>query len=398
MNQGQIDQGVFSEVRKLMAYLKMKGIKPILLANRRRTFTHSDGTKQDLYEALEQMFDDLLVVTRLRDPNIPPKPRKAATEFILNKMGWESNEVVYLGSSDDDMKTATNGGLLFLRATWYSNNTDYGFEFGAPKEVARFIDTLCLREHFWSHEIVDGEFEYYALAPFSTMRPDLKSYSQHAKAAAKFGQGQVDFWLGALVTSIYFTGIHKRIDYVTAYPGHQQGYGNQRMDDDLKTFGWCFNKAYLHDLIIRHTTATKLQHARNKGQHVDHHTQLNTIRLNPAPIRGNTRYKSPPTKKGKTVLLVDDFCTRGLSLDSGRKLIEKTGANTILVTWLKTINTDYNKIGEMGEYDPYEANTFENLQVGKVYNYRQHHTDTDASDELGATLHNYVNWDWPAWG
>ena len=396
LNQGEIDKNVFSEVKRLMAFLKLREIKPVLLANRPRTLKSKDGTKGDLYEALESEFDDLEIITRVRDSAVPPKPRKAATEYVLKKMGWQSNEVVYLGSSEDDMRTAINGGLLFLRATWYSNNTTYGFEFSEPKEVARFIDTLCLREHFWSHEVIDGDFEYYALAPFSTLRPDLKKYSQHARAAAKFGVGQVDFWLGALVTSIYFTGLHDRIDYVTAYPGHKAGYGNPKMDDDLRTFGWCFNKAYLHDLIIRHTTAKKLQHARINREFVDHHTQINTIQLNPSPKRGKSgTYKSPPTRRGKTVLLVDDFCTGGLSLDSGRKFIEQTGAKTILVTWLKTINSDYKTIGDMGNFDPYQVNTFQNVGTGKNYSYHQYHVDTDASDELGDTLANYVNWDWP---
>lgn len=396
LNQGDIVEQVFNEVEKLMAFLQLRGIKPVLLANRARVLTFKDGSKKDLYEALESKFDDLEVITRIRDPAVPSKPQKAVTEYVLRKMGWQCNEVVYLGSSDDDMRTAINGGLLFLRATWYSNNTDYGFEFSEPKEVARFIDTLCLREHFWSHEIIDGDFEYYALAPFSTYRPDLKNYSEHARDAAKFGRGQVDFWLGALATSLYFTGIHQRIHYLTAYPGHKAGYGNQQMNDDLRTFGKCFNKAYLQDLIIRHTTATKLQYARMRKEAVDHHNQINTIRLNPSPMRGqNNVYKKPPTRKGKTVLLVDDFCTGGLSLDSGRKFIEKTGAKTILVTWLKTINTDYQAIGDMGEFDPYDVNQFNDVPTGVRYNYHHYLSDRDASNELGDTLARYVNWDWP---
>ncbi|TKB01992.1 phosphoribosyl transferase [Alteromonas portus] len=396
LNQGDIDQQVFTEVEKLMAYLKLRGIKPVLLANQPRVLTSKDGSKRDLYDALEEKFDDLEIITRVRDSAVPSKPQKAVTEYVLKKMGWQSNEVVYLGSSDDDMRTSINGGLLFLRATWFNNNTDYGFEFSEPKEVARFIDTLCLRDHFWSHEIIDGDFEYYALAPFSTYRPDLKNYSEHAREAAKFGRGQVDFWLGALVTSLYFTGIHQRIDYVTAYPGHKRGYGNQQMDDDLRTFGKCFRKAYLHDLIIRHTTATKLQHARIRREAVDHHTQINTIKLNRSPQKNqNGVYTNPPVKRGKTVLLVDDFCTGGLSLDSGRKFIEQTGAKTILVTWLKTINTDYQTIGDMGEFNPYEENHFTDVPTGKSYNYHHYLVDHDASNELGGTLARYVNWDWP---
>ncbi|MGQ5485340.1 phosphoribosyltransferase [Photobacterium damselae subsp. piscicida] len=399
MNMGKIDATVFTEVEKLMAFFKLRGLKPVLLANKRRTITLNGSAPRDLYDYLDEHFPELTIFTRLRDPKIPFKKTKAATEYVLSEMGWESNEVVYIGSSHDDMITALHGSILFLRATWYSNKTDYGFEFSEPKEVARFIDTLCLREHFWSHEIIDGDFEYYALAPFSTSpyKPTFAKYSHNARAAAKFGQGDVDFWLGALVTSMYFTGIHKRIDFIAAYPGHSEGVDNDKMCGDLMTFGKCFNKGYLHDLIERHKTAIKSQTARINKIPIDHHNQLNTIKLNKLPTKNyKTVYKKAPVKKGKTVLLVDDICTAGWSLDAGRKYIEKTGAKTILVTWLKTINTNYCSIGDMDNFDPYEANTFAGIPMDKQYGYHEYHVDGVASEELGDHLELYLDWDWPA--
>lgn len=397
MNMGQIDQVVFHEVEKLMAFFKLRGITPILLANQQRFITNNEtGEKRDLYDTLDNHFKELIIFTRQRDEKVPPKPQAAATQYVLNEMGWESNEVVYIGSNNDDMRTAVNGNILFLRATWYSNNTEYGFEFSQPKEVARFIDTLCLREHFWSHEIIDGDFEYYALAPFSTYKEAFRKYSENARAAAKFGQGDVDFWLGALVTSMYFTGIYKRINFIAAYPSHAAGVDNDKMKNDLLTFGNCFRKKYLHNLIERHTTALKSQTARNQGVPLDHHNQLNTIKLNRLPTWNyNRAYANPPLGRGKTVLIVDDICTKGWSLDAARKYIEKTNAKTIMVTWLKTINTNYCTIGNLGNFNPYQANQFNNVQMAKEYNYNQYLVDPNASEELGDQLEQYLNWDWP---
>ncbi|MDC9502933.1 MULTISPECIES: hypothetical protein [unclassified Pseudoalteromonas] len=396
INTGKIKGDIFAEVEKLMTFFSLRGIKPVLLANRSWTITDNDGNKKDLYDALEAKFKDLAIFTRQRNPEIPPKPRAAATQYVLNEMKWESNEIVYIGSSDDDMRTAVNGRILFLRATWYSDNTNYGFEFGKPKELARFIDTLCLREHFWSHEIKDGDFEYYALAPFSTFKHAFKKYSENGRAAAKAGQGDVDFWLGALVTSMYFTGIHQRIDFIAAYPGHEAGVGNDKMNDDLMTFGKCFNKGYLHNLIERHTKATKSQNARREGKVIDHHNQLNTIKLNKLPTKNyNTEYKNPPLKRSKTVLLVDDICTKGWSLEAARKYIERTGAKTIMVTWLKTINTDIETIGVTPEFDPYQATLFTGIPSGKTYGYHAYHVDGAASLELSEQLQQYIDWDWP---
>ncbi|HCE2119592.1 TPA: phosphoribosyl transferase [Vibrio parahaemolyticus] len=396
VNTGQIKADVFAEVEKLMAFFTLRGIKPVLLANRSWTVTDHDDNEKDLFDALEGHFKDLAIFSPQRDDKVPHKPSSAATQYVLDEMKWDSNEVVFIGSRDDDMRTAVNGKMLFLRATWYSNNTDYGFEFSEPKELARFIDTLCLREHFWSHEIKDGDFEYYALAPFSTFKPEFRKYSENGRAAAKFGQGDVDFWLGALVTSMYFTGIHQRIDFIAAYPGHRAGVGNDKMNDDLMTFGKCFNKGYLHDLIERHTTATKSQNARREGKVIDHHNQLNTIKLNKLPTKNyNKPYKNAPLKRGKTVLLVDDICTKGWSLEAARKYVERTGAKTIMVTWLKTINTDIETIGATPAFDPYQATTFTNIPSGKTYGYHQYHVDGAASLELGDQLEQYIDWDWP---
>ncbi|MBB1340035.1 phosphoribosyl transferase [Pseudoalteromonas sp. SR45-6] len=387
---------IFSEVEKLVAFLKLRGITPVLLANRAWTITDKDGNKKCLFEALESHFNNLVIFTRQRDHKVPNKPQSAATEYVLKEMNWKSNEVVYIGSSINDMRTAVNGKILFLRATWYSNNLDYGFEFHEPKELARFIDTLCLRTHFWSFEINDKGFEYYALAPFSTYKPQFKKYSENARAAAKFGQGNVDFWLGALVTSMYFTGIYKSIDFIASYPGHKVGSGNDKMNDDLMTFGKCFNKGYLHDLVVRHKDALKSQTARNQGIKIDYHNQLNTIKLNKLPTKNYGKsYKNPPLQRGKTVLLIDDICTKGWSIDTARKYIEKTGAKVVMVTWLKTINTDFETIGELPNFNPYQVNDFEKIMPGKYYPYHSNLVDPNASEELGTQLQQYLDWDWP---
>lgn len=397
INSGSIKKNIFDEVGKFMAFLSLRGLKPVLLSNRSWTVSNnSNDNTEDGFSFLKNKFQDLEIFSPHIDRNIPFKPNKGATQYVLEKMGWQANEVLYIGSSEDDMRTAVNGKMLFLRATWYSDNTDYGFEFNEPKDMARFIDTLCLRQHFWSHMIKDGDFEYYALAPFSTLKTEFRKYSEDARLASKSGQGNVDFWLGALVTSMYFTGIHERIDFITAYPGHKKGVGNDKMENDLIIFGKCFNKAYLHDLIERHTDAIKSQTARQKKIPIDHHNQLNTIRLNQFPTRNlKKKYKHPPLKSGKTVLLIDDICTKGWSINAASKYINRTGVKVIMVTWLKTINVDIQEIGALPTFDPYSINNFQNISSGKTYGYHTFHVDQSASEELNEQFQQYINWEWP---
>ncbi|EAR62801.1 hypothetical protein [Neptuniibacter caesariensis] len=400
VNEGQINEEVFGEVHKLINFVKAKGITPVVFTNRSWTssFTKEDGTKGSvpLYDRLKELWGDFTYLCSADDQNVPYKPKSAATEYVLNKMGWDSTEVVYIGCSVNDMRTAVNGGLLFLRATWYDNKTDYGFEFDSPWDIARFIDVFCLREHFWCHEIKSDGFEYYALAPFSTYKPEYTMYSKDARAAAKDGQGHPEFWLRALFTSIYFTGLHKRIDYITTYPGHKAGSNDSLMAEAMTIFGKCFRKAYLPDLIIRHKDAVKSQTAKQLGLVADYKNQLNTIHLNKNPSNSNgTQYKNCPVKKGKTVLLIDDFCTRGHSLEAARAYLKQSEADVIMVTWLKTVNTDYTALDLETKFDPFIENTFEKQNTGEVYDYNDHLIDHFAPGELNQKFSDFINWKWP---
>src|SRR3546814_7714469 len=86
--------------------------------------------------------------------------------------------------------------------------------------------------------------------------------------------------------------------------------------------------------------------ARASGGSVGLDNQLNTIRLNPAPVRGvgGKPYKSPPARGGKRILVVDDICTEGNSFEAARAYLRAAGAQAVCVSWLKTINTDYRAV------------------------------------------------------
>lgn len=388
---GTLDEAIFSEVDKLINYFKSKSIEYVVHTN--RSWTYNKNNK--LEDFLKEKWGGFSYVCYADDNTIPPKPRAESIEYILTMKKWDSLETLYIGSTDDDMRTAVNGELLFLRATWWANATDYGFEFSTPKDIARFIDTFCLRSHLWCHEIHDGAFNFYALAPFSTMKEEYTLYSQDARNAAKHGTGHPDFWIGAIVSSLYFSGIHKQIDYVSVYPGHKAGYGNPVMDEAISIFGKCFRKNYLPDLIIRHKDAIKSQTARNNRIAIDFLNQLNTIYLNFKPMRSATRaYVRSPLGPGKTVLLIDDITTKGYSLESGRAYIEQTGSKVILASWLKTINTDIDVLAPLGKFDPYVPNQFEVARVLKQHSYRQNIVDTLAPAEISAMLESYTNWEW----
>lgn len=133
------------------------------------------------------------------------------------------------------------------------------------------------------------------------MYDPFRDYSSNARAAAKQHTPDLDFWLKYLVSTVYISELHTRINYVAAVPGHQPAHGSDHMNDVLRTFAKCFKSiTFIPDLIERHTASTKSQTARTQGIRIDHTNQLNTIRLNPRPWRNaTTRYVRRTTGRSR---------------------------------------------------------------------------------------------------
>lgn len=328
---------------------------------------------------------------------LPARQRRDALDPVLASLGVQKNEAILVGNTHDDMIAGVNNKILFVNATWYGANTTYGFQFPSPRELARFIGVFCTRQHYWFFRIEEPGLRVFTLGPFSTILQQYAGYSADARNVAKTGTGHVDFWTNMLVSSLYFSGLYREINFVAPYPGHRQGFAQTVVDEPLITFAKCFQATYLPDLIERHTKATKSQTARNRGQAPVASTQLNTINLNRSPHRYNSAraYQASPLRRGKTVLIVDDICTAGNSLEAARAYVAATGANAILLAWLKTINTPYSAFTALPNVSPYAANTFAAEPPSRQLGYRAHIDDPAAPDEIANRFAAYATWNWP---
>ena len=332
---------------------------------------------------------------------MPYKPQAAAVGHILQNETWTRRGVVYVGNSDNDMRTARNGDVLFLNALWHETDSPYGYQFSSPKDVARFVDCFCLGLTSWFWILNEGKLRVFAMAPFTTLSPGLTAahaYSANAKATAKEGAGDATFWGRLLAARIYFSGLVDEIDYIAAYPGHSPTSKQTVIADALTILAQSLQHQYLPDLIIRHAKALKSQSTRTSGGSVDVHNQLSTIHLNRSPKKGPSGdpYKNNPLRKGKTVLVVDDICTQGNSFEAARAFIEKTGADAICVSWLKTINRDYDAIAGSvpmtNAYVPYKGT--DKIPVAS-HSYRGAIVDPGATTDLAEVHESYQKWDWP---
>lgn len=162
---GPVDAVLLQETLKLLRFLKQRSVTPVFAGNHDWTvMNHATGKSRRFQEVLEDYLGPVSFYLGGR-AGMPYKPRAGAVAHILTDQGWTRREVLYVGNSDNDMKTARNGGVLFLNAVWHGEASPYGYRFESPRDIARFIDCLCLGLHNWFWALEKGDLRVYALAP-----------------------------------------------------------------------------------------------------------------------------------------------------------------------------------------------------------------------------------------
>lgn len=394
----QLEKEALIGAVQLIRYLHSKNVQPVLVSNSNWVMTKSQQNFADFLS--EKVGFDLPYYLGGRD--IPYKQKPEAMAKVLDDFGWKPQEVVYIGSTQEDMIAAKNGRLLFLNAQWYAKNSPYGFEFSSAAEIAKFIECCCLMPRDWFWGIDQNGLRCFSIAPlaeYSRRYPEAAEYSTDAKNATKFNKGDLRFWGLLMAARLHFSGLAAEADYVAPYPGHKTDSPQMLLTNALRIVSGSLRAQYLSDLVIRHTTAQKSQSLRRSGQLATPENQLNTIRLRPDPIRTGPkqlRYKAPPLRPGKTVLVVDDICTQGNSFEAARSFIHATGANVICVSWLKTPANDYSAITKLDPaikspysvYSPQKIGTTKHWMSNDIMN-------SSAPSEIQAAFQRYSNWDWP---
>jgi hypothetical protein len=300
------------------------------------------------------------------------------------------------------MQAAVNNKVLLLTGKWYPDNdetTEYGFHMPSPKCAARFIDVFCLRGNHWYYRIDDGPVQVYTLAPLGDYYDESKYYSADFKANIKNELANDDeFWAKFLSTSLYFSGVYAGVDYIAAYPKHSAGGYQEVLVRPMDTFAKSFGgKRYIPDLIHRHTTAMKSQFHRAV---VTHNTQLDSIHVLQHPTRivkgEEKQYAKFPIDAGKTVLMIDDVCTKGMGFEAARLYLAQRGIRVISVALLKARKHDYEALATITlPNGPFSPNAAVQFTRGKTYPYHAHIIDTKATGELTERLKRYQNWAWP---
>ncbi|MEG3193367.1 phosphoribosyltransferase, partial [Lysobacter sp. D1-1-M9] len=275
--------------------------------------------------------------------------------------------------------------------------SSYGFAVKTVSELARFCFVFAMRKHPLFFALNNGGLIYHSAGPFSTMIDAYALFGEDAKQAAKFGYGHPEFWFYLTISTLYFSGLLIGVKYICTYPGHSASAATPS-DDSLQAalmrLGKCLRMSFYHDLLIRHTSAAKSQPI--KAAQRTFVNQIQSIQLNQHPHKN---FAAAPNKgainlRDKVVLVVDDICTSGRSLESARAYIEAAGGEARLFTWLRTINTSYWELAAAPRIKPYQANSIGKEPSSIQHSYHSGIVDGKAPHELSQVFNAYSSWSW----
>ncbi|HEL3809774.1 TPA: phosphoribosyltransferase [Stenotrophomonas maltophilia] len=386
-----VEHQVAKDLGKLAADLHGKGVKIALWSNQSWTCDNIP-----LHEYIQQFAGVPIHAHGVQWDGSPARKRKDSAASILTKHGVQKHEAILLGGGDDDMICGVNNRLLHIRSDWYGKRTDHGFQVKSVEELRRFCTVFGLRQYnvFW--QTGGANWTVSTAGPFSTMVSAYALFGYDARDAAKHGAGHPEFWFYITVASLYFSGLMEDVDHICSYPSHSdqpKPITANGLESILARLGKCTRASYLHDLIIRHSTAAKSQPIKAADRLFSN--QLSTIKLNKFPhsnLAAEAR-KTPISLKGKKVLVVDDMITSGRSIESARAYIEAAGGHATLFGWLKTISAPYMALdGAIPGLKPYENNNVVVEPPSTAHSYQAGIVAPNAAAELDAMLKQFAAW------
>ncbi len=117
----------YDGITELLRDLKHAGVKCAVVSNK------ADPAVQEL---AVKYFDGLFDISIGESPETKKKPAPDMTRKVLEKLGIDKEDAVYIGDSDVDIQTARNSGLDEILVDWGFRSREFLEEHGAKRIVS----------------------------------------------------------------------------------------------------------------------------------------------------------------------------------------------------------------------------------------------------------------------
>lgn len=128
----------YDGIPQLLTALRKRGIKVAVLSNK------IDSASQQL---IEYFFPGKTDVVFGEHVGVPRKPDPTSCRMVMQQLGVQPEQVLYVGDSGTDMQTAKNAGLYAVGVTWGFRSKEVLLEYGAdilvhrPEQILQILDS-----------------------------------------------------------------------------------------------------------------------------------------------------------------------------------------------------------------------------------------------------------------
>ena len=254
----------------------------------------------------------------------PRQSGKIVQGFVeANKDRLRPSDIIILGADDEDMLMAVNSKTVLIRCEWVKplaeKISEYGVPFTDPAAIPLVVSLLEGNEPWYFKH--SGEFmTVYAVTNAGTkFEPNATMVRLVNALRGCLKHGSKELHKGFVLhflSSLYTTEIFKEVDIWGYYPSSSSSNDEGEVMADFCTLARETYKKRSHGpLFIRHRPSPQ-RHV-GGGERTDATSQLETIHLNP-------EYRE--RLDGKTVAVLDDYLTYGVSFGVAAALLKKAGA------------------------------------------------------------------------
>lgn len=305
----------------------------------------------------------------IQKADIPSRKGRGSPDWIdvaARRLGIARNELLYVGCTVLDWRTAINSGVLYLHARWAGPMPPgtTSFTADAPSAVQEFLEFFLLRPPRWACRLEGITWTLRSLLPASAVLPstspsttfrlqDVFTYERSIRIADDDAR---DLLMLYVLSNAYLEGLLEPHSFLCVYPGSRRGTVSEQLRGYLGRAASLVHGYYRDDLLVRASDAPDTSLARWRASqagttaNVSIATQATTVHIGPG-YRGKL--------SSKTVIVFDDFTTQGMSLEWARSLLGAAGARrVVLLTVGKygTTHTHY-ELKQGRQVDPYAPNT-----------------------------------------
>ena len=280
------------------------------------------------------------------------------------RLGVLRHEILYVGTTNRDWRSAINAGVFYFHAGWYGRQPGGTTCLVAttPDDVWVMASQFLIPEPRWSYKLDDPgrDFSLRCLLPASARLPSTKPTGQfrlqdvltYARPVEVGSSRARDLLVLHAVSSLYSEGLLAQNSYFSVYPSSKAGRTSEVLEQYVKPAASLVHGYYKSDLLVRVHDAidTSLErvHARSAGRapNISLSTQAASVTINP---------KYEGKLSARTITVFDDFTTTGMSLEWARNLLQSAGAGHVVLVTIGKYSNSYTTHDLNAARDPFAA-------------------------------------------